>query len=1425
MFLFESVWVLFAIFLSSLFWAGTGHLLWLFYSFLWRSGISLLGVGKKEPVVVATPGADEGLFGRLTTVLARQGLRLVGVLGAFLALWGFFWLLGDLVADQALQRRIQLAALMVLTLALLVAGYRIRVASEDLLGTGLLCLGFWMIPIDAWFYEVYILGYSTRSAWQLFGALSVLGAFLVNRTGSRTFGWMTPPCLLASILLMGDKFRWPVEQLAWVASVIGPGFLAMARWTGTDPASRAHRCTSSLLVCAMVSPVIALGALASSSPEVAPWLPLAVAVAGSGTVAAVAYLVSDLRGLLLLVPYHVFLFQEVFHRYSVDYGSLGLLAAALGLALLALERTRRRGAERRRGLDPWCSVPALTLLLAAVVGDGTMLALLVSRIAGLRIPDVAGLAPEAMGGAWAEIQRGVFYLSRLDPALDRLAVSGLLAASGIAYLGGQVPIPLFCYGAGIPLVTGLVSLVARLRPAEIWFESYAGYFGCLTLVLVASGLALRSGSLRWAAQGLAAAAHLLAPPTYLLAGVRIWRPEAPPEWYLQLVPVVMGFQCLFHARATGRYPNLGRIGAVLAAFPWPFVILALSYREAPGMLPWLVTGGLVIGGCLLFDGLHRSDLGVAVAGGLGLAGTVLAAAIRVGQGEVMAKLVVVVFGLVLLWAGSRSRKETGALVCLLALAGVAGGEPVRRRLDRERVEALGAANPDDPMIRVVLAASGWTVPPEASGEVLGRRLQEHLSALSGIASAAAALQLVATPLRLEVPARARASDRLGWQRDVAPRSLDFTGLARRLPGSPVLPPRAGDRLEDVPADLFHLRFEGAASLARILAFYRERGRTILAVTAPGLALPDPGTAFARATGVGLVEAAAGCRRGALVFGDPALGLAPDLVVVLEFPDEAAAGKAHSGLSGRVGAGLLKRDRELLVIGTVASRVARIADFVGRPPSGEALSHEPDFRYASLLPLPGPDGRLFVSEAVVRRLISYRSWVATNRRLDCLAELADLEAAIAFGRSSGRPLPEEAGKARTEALHRKWIRDVVPCRSGGTLGSSPEGLPRCSLHGDRRKPEPLDDAAIEGVYPEEAQGYRNFQWRYQSLYSTWIDPISVGITAGERRVELRTAILPVARLPFYRSLRAVSEEQPVASGTLGLPPGTDQAMAAVAVRLPTDRHPAWRSWSGMFRRYYWREPALWKLDSALEPNPFGEAAGFVLMPGDPGFLASPDRLWKDETPPPVAAWREVSDPARAGAYLETLVGGRGHRTLAGGGTAYGFRVFGRRWLHAAVGNRGVVLATAPERLETLVAAAPSSGVLPDGSAWARIRPARLWEAGGNYRSLAGGLLGPQCRKLRASVQNLIDLGLPWPAGPVAWPQGEPFLAPDAACPAGGRLETRAGTIACTLHGVTRAETEASPVPGSPLDRMITSFDSLELEISAQADAIWTRVVFE
>lgn len=1452
----------------SLVWAFFGHLLWKFYSFLGRSLLRLLGGGKKPSALQASragegadpraggDGAPEGVPDLtvpileeadqwLRTFLRENGVRLLGLLGALIAAGAFLWIIDDLVGDSMLRRWIQFLSLLLLTAVVLFAGQRIRRTKGDLLGTGLMLVGFLLVPGDAAFYEQYILQHSTRSAYQVLFLMAVLAVFLCRRTGSRTFGWLSPACLTASVLMVGYRYRFTAELESYTASLLAPAMVALGAWLAVREWGRPF--ARSARLCGAAASVVGLIAFLDARPEDFVLLPLVVGLAGGATLAAVAYLETDLRGVVVVIP-HLFavFFRYLFH-FGTGFGPMGVSCAVAGLGLLLLERRVRRGRHRRSGLDPRMAVPALFLFLAAAIVDGLTAAMMLGRLAEIRLPTPEALATvDGFMDGWLQLHRALFYAARLDPTLYWTALSGGLAALGLSLVGIGAGVPLYVHGGGIPLAMGFLSLTVRLRPPELHGPDYFIYLGFIvTLMTLVTAYLVRSP---WKALARTPGfcAHLLAPPTWLALGVRVFDPRALEGWFIILTGCVLGVQLTMHGRVLGKNLRMGEIGMFLISLPWFLAIAAVPDCEIETTMVGLLLFGLGLNMIILWWGLSRDAMVDAAAGGLGLGLCLVAALARVAEGQVLAKVVVLVLGLALLWAGARTRRKSGngggkngggrAIAAVLLLGAVAGLSPQsalaaggERITTRENLRTIARASPDDPLIQVVMRAVGVPVNRDHTTRVLWSRLQQNVGTLSGVESVSAALQLAAAPIRLRVLRQGDASIPLQRLEPATARDLDFEALARSLPGRPSLPESAGGPLADVPPEMLHLRFKSGDSLERILDLYATRGQAILSVTAPELVLAHPRTAFREASGVDPVSAASGCEEGALLVADPQLSVAADMVLVLHEASPEEARRKTERWAEVAGSERVHATGPLALLATAAGSLGRVRRTL-EDPADPGLSGQPDYRYASLLDLPAPDGMLTISEAAVRHFISPLFRVLTHRRADCLAEQADIEASYVFARARGEALPRDPEAALNEARSRNWIAPGGRCRSGGTYLRGEGGDLQCSVHGSREGARVLDlrKASQVAIHPEERQAYNAFRLRYQSLYGAFVDPVAIGIDASPNRAVLESVIMPVARLPRYQTLLQWARRSGDGLGRdrspLPLPPAARSSRAAAAVRLQgwTDLLQRNRSW-GMYGP--WREPAVWRLATATAHRALGPGAGLVLREGDLSALLSPEDVWKSGAVLPVSLFQEVHDQEAARTYLDELMAGSGHRKRDGYET-FSVRVLGKAWLHAGLGPGRILMTTRYEDLADLFRQGDETGELPGGTAWMRVELKRLWEDWPAGAGATAGFLGRRCRVVQGSLQNLLDLGFSWPIqSERGLPRGEPFVDPRTPCPGGGAFSVEGGELSCSLHGTLANPRDALPRAGSPMDSLIKAMATLEVELAMRDSGIRTRLVVQ
>jgi hypothetical protein len=556
-------------------------------------------------------------------------------------------------------------------------------------------------------------------------------------------------------------------------------------------------------------------------------------------------------------------------------------------------------------------------------------------------------------------------------------------------------------------------------------------------------------------------------------------------------------------------------------------------------------------------------------------------------------------------------------------------------------------------------------------------------------------------------------------------------------------------------------------------------------------------------------------------GDPYLALACDAALVLEMPGEAEAGARVLEWAARFDSSLSMASGRLAVLATDAALLQRLMLHLDNPgPIGTSLAEAIDFRYTKLMDLPSPDGFMFISEQCISRFVSPTFWFSTNRRGDCLADLAELEAAFYFGKATGRALPEDPGEARREAVHRGWLLDGTDCRDAGHIALEGSVLV-CSVHGSRLTPQRVDLDRDTQIHPQESGAYREFGSRYERLYRQFIDPIAMGIEVRGAHTVLETVILPVARQPYYLTLQSWAGPWLRPDLTLTRPPGPADALASLAFRaLPPQAMGT--SWSGSY--YYYRDPAWKSIQRMMAKGGLGQTIGLTLIPGDLTTLRPPQEMVDDPRPLPLLVSHDVGDPKLAREYVASLFGDGGS---AGAGNSRRFhcRVYGKKSLHAAVDDRSVVLGSERAAVEKALAEPGKKGELPGAVAWMRLRPDALWKSLSTRPDFSLDALSETCLRVMGSRQNVIELspgGSPTPEGV---PTGDPFFDPQARCPAGGEYTLSGGGILCSLHGAPRDPRSAPPAPGSPLEKMLQSLDSLELELAMSPGGIRTRLVID
>jgi hypothetical protein len=1386
------MWIVAAVVVSVI-WACTGHVLFLFYRFLWQGLMGLLGFGTAKETPAATESGAVGEFVR------AHGLRIVALGGAALAVLAAGWLVEDLVVDPILHRWVQFGALVLATVGLYVKGYRLRRRGPDTLGTGFMLMGLLLVPVDTGFYIEYILKIHQHNAYRLVLTMAAIAFWTAGRTGSRAFRYVAPQCLFLGVMLVADALRWPSAPISYLACLCAPLLCAMGLTLEGQEALAGYRRPFSFA--AMMASFVALLACLDCPADTVPWLHLAVAVIGGGTLAVAAARETDLRGTVLVIPYLIPICVQHYQQYARSFGYVMPALAAIALVLLWLSRGEAEEPLRRK-----TAVPALFLMLFAVVSNGCTVVQLTQNLLSLSRPPIGNsLSPNDLVNIWQFAERSIFHLSRVHGVVGPAGITGFLAAAGLVFVAGRTGLAFFSAAAAIPLVTGAVCSLLDWYPVELHYHEYVGPLSAIIAVLLVSWRRWRGNSF---GHTCSIALPLIIPIWYIFAGLSVYADSGIPSWYTILLLAVLGAQAYFVGTAGGGSAAWRIIGVVLLSLAWPVVLTDWNFLHRDPNMVAVIGGGLLVLSLLLIYSLSRNRMVEAVGAGIGLVVTLFMVAMNVGLGGWGVKLAVLLTGTLLLFLGSRSRSAVGVVLLALSLAPAGRARTMPARSQASLVE-LGAANPNDPIIGVRMRATG-TVAPAVNQHDLWAEVNAQLATFSGARSAAAALQLAVTPLRLTVPAEENVED-LGSLAAPEARAVNYQYQAQ-IRGAPGLPQRVHDQLAELPADRIYLRFAGAGALGRVLDLYETRGQALLAVGAPGLSVPSPRSAFRRLLQADLVSEAADAVAGAISIRDPYLATGDDIALVLQMKDSASARERAARWGKEYGADRAAAVNRLAVLSCRPDAIPQLMrSLTGAEPAATLAAAE-DFCYASLLDLNHSDGYLFVSEASVKHLVSPDFWLAAMRRADCLAEVADLEAALVYGRQTKEELPLEPEAARSAAVERRWMVAGRGCRSRGHLERDPDGAIRCSVHGNRHAPKSLAGEPITRGYAAERSAYRQFADRYRQLYARYIDPIAIGISVAGGTATLDTVVLPVARLPEYNSMSWTLDREK-RKQPLDFPQGTASALAAVAFRFPPYMLSLWS------QSYYWmRDPAVRRLNALGLQNPLGVTLGALILPGDWASWLDGIPWWKKQQPLPVVLSSSVTAPLAAREFLEELFDGQGHEARPWG-HLYGNRLGWRFWLGGAVTQKAVLLGCNPAELDRLGPAAAEPGSLPGAVAGLRIHATPLLQNLGRLGQNYTVVPGQSCKAIRASLQNLLDLGYSWPIAPGSIPQGEPFPDCSASCPAGGTFAVSGGEVRCSIHDGAGGE---ALVPGSGLEKLGRALGQVMVEMSFEPEGIRTRL---
>lgn len=219
-----------------------------------------------------------------------------------------------------------------------------------------------------------------------------------------------------------------------------------------------------------------------------------------------------------------------------------------------------------------------------------------------------------------------------------------------------------------------------------------------------------------------------------------------------------------------------------------------------------------------------------------------------------------------------------------------------------------------------------------------------------------------------------------------------------------------------------------------------------------------------------------------------------------------------------------------VVASSAALAARIAACQARRAPSMAASD--DYRYMRVL-FPAraeeEDGLLFLSDELVRKVVGPQTKIADARRLGCSGVLAAIENAAAFHR-----LERHADATLAELVTRAYLAQPR-CPSHGRY-THEAARARCSVHGSLDALAPLSATPVERVTAGERDAYVRFVDEYTRYWRTFVDPVGVRLSPGER-IKLSTIILPLVENSIYTGMKQFLAMEPADLAPWGALPGT------------------------------------------------------------------------------------------------------------------------------------------------------------------------------------------------------------------------------------------------------------------------------------------------
>jgi len=191
---------------------------------------------------------------------------------------------------------------------------------------------------------------------------------------------------------------------------------------------------------------------------------------------------------------------------------------------------------------------------------------------------------------------------------------------------------------------------------------------------------------------------------------------------------------------------------------------------------------------------------------------------------------------------------------------------------------------------------------------------------------------------------------------------------------------------------------------------------------------------------------------------------------------------------------------------------------------KSMADNLDFRYMRTI-FPGTaeaeDGFIYLSDSLIRKLLSARWKIEAQRRIICQNHLRMIANAATMYSTQIRKQPSIPTLIGQNYLSKATTK----CPDNGTYSLEETGRAFCTVHNCLQYCTPVSSITLDKAAEVEAKDYEEFVSQYNNYWSKYFDPIGIRFKLGNH-IEVETCILPLIENSIYNQLREIVGGEPV-----------------------------------------------------------------------------------------------------------------------------------------------------------------------------------------------------------------------------------------------------------------------------------------------------------